>query len=433
MNILVVGSGGREHALVHTLARSPGVKKIFAAPGNAGVGTIAERIPISAEAIDALVEWTRRERPDLVVIGPENPLAAGLADRLREIPVPVFGPSQEGARLESSKIYAKQFLKEAGVPTANGAWFSDVASARRFLEARKPPFVLKADGLAAGKGVSVCSNLVEAEQALKDALIAKKFGESGSRVLIEDFMEGEEASLLVFLDGRSWAPMVGAQDYKRAFDGDQGPNTGGMGSISPTPVLSENLYRDIEKRIIEPIVYEMRKRKIDYRGVLYLGLMITSEGPKIVELNCRFGDPEAQVVLPRLKSDFARVCAAVAEGRLREVLPLKWSSEAAACVVLAAPGYPERYPKGLPIEGLEEAQTMEHCLLFHAGTDQKNGRWVTSGGRVLNVTALGPTLRDALNRAYRCVEKIHWEGIHFRKDIGYRALQREQEIGGCST
>lgn len=423
MDILVVGSGGREHAMCWALAKSKRQPKLYCAPGNAGIAQLAELVALKAEDIEGLVKWCKDHKPNLVVIGPEVPLCMGLADELIREGFQVFGPTKDGAQMEGSKDFTKQLLLENGVPTAKAGTFTDLASALAYVRKEGAPIVIKADGLAAGKGVTVCETLAQAEAALEEAMGKKVFGSAGSKVVIEEFLEGEEASILAFVDGESIVPMVSAQDHKRVFDGDKGPNTGGMGAYSPAPVVTEALSARILETILKPTVEGLKKRGITYRGVLYAGLMIGQDGPKVIEYNCRFGDPETQVVLPRLKTDFVNICMAVAQGKLSH-LKIEWDERPAACVVLASQGYPGDYPKGVAITGLDKASQKPNAQVFHAGTTMKDGQIVTSGGRVLCVTGMGPTIREAIAAAYSSVKEIVFEGAHYRKDIGWRALDR---------
>lgn len=421
MDILVVGSGGREHAMCWALAKSKRQPKLYCAPGNAGIAEIAQCLDIKAEDVPGLVRWCREQKPGLVVVGPEIPLCMGLADELTREGFLVFGPGREGAQLEGSKDFTKKLLLENHIPTAKAATFTDYHQALAYVRHQGAPIVVKADGLAAGKGVTVCENLGQAEGALEEAMKKKVFGDAGSKVVIEEFLEGEEASILAFVDGESIVPMVSAQDHKRVFDGDRGPNTGGMGAYSPAPIVTEELNNMILRKILQPTVEALKRMGITYKGVLYAGLMITREGPKVIEYNCRFGDPETQVVLPRLKTDFVNICMAVAQGKLSH-LKIEWDERPAACVVMASEGYPGSYPKGKVIQGLEKACIQDKSYVFHAGTALKEGKVVTSGGRVLCITGLGSTIKEALEQAYQTVGRIHFEGVQYRKDIGWRAL-----------
>jgi phosphoribosylamine--glycine ligase len=422
MKILVVGGGGREHALVWKIAQSPLADEIVAAPGNAGIAGLARCVPVGAGAIDELVDLAAREEMDLVVVGPEAPLAEGLVDRLEAAGVPAFGPTAAGARIEGSKSFAKEVMKRAGIRTADAI---DTGSRDEALCAADDlgyPVVIKADGLAAGKGVVIAENRTEAAEAIEDALIRGRFGESGRRVLVERHLTGEEASILAFVDGESSLLMVPSQDHKRALDGDLGPNTGGMGAYAPAPVVTPSMLGEIERDIIEAAVGALRE--IDgtvYRGVLYAGLMITDDGPAVIEFNCRFGDPEAQVTLPLLNDDIVELMNATVRGELSGAQP-RTVERSAAGVVMASGGYPGAYEKGRPITGLDSAAELDDVIVFHAGTSFSGGGTVTSGGRVLCVTGLGKDLRQALDRAYSGVSRIGFEGARYRKDIGHRGL-----------
>lgn len=432
MRILVVGGGGREHALAWKLAQSPQVEEVIVAPGNGGTvwpaqrhphRAAARRAPVPAEDVPGLVRLAREERVDLVVAGPEAPLVAGLADACREAGLAVFGPVRAAARLEGSKAFAKRFMEAHGIPTARAGIYEDYGEALAAVRAHGAPVVVKADGLAAGKGVTVCSTVEEAEAALRAAMLERRFGDAGRVVLVEDCLEGTEATLLAFCDGRTVLPMIPAQDYKRAQDGDAGPNTGGMGSYAPAATLTAAQVEEIRRTILQPAVDGLWKAGTPYVGVLYAGLMLTAEGPKVLEFNCRFGDPEAQAILPLLETDLAEVLWACVEGRLHEVR-LQWRPGGCVCVVLASPGYPGSYPKGLPISGLEEAAADPQVALFHAGTERKDGAWVTAGGRVLGVTAWDASVAAARERAYRAVAKVRFPGMHYRRDIALDAARR---------
>jgi len=424
VDILVVGGGGREHAICWALAKSKRAPKLFCAPGNPGIASLAECVNLSAEDIPGLVAWVKDHKPNLVMIGPEVPLALGLADELLKLDVQVVGPVRAGAQMEASKDFTKQILFENDIPTAKAGTFTDYEKARAYLQTQGAPIVIKADGLAAGKGVAVCETLEQAEAALRVAMLDRAFGEAGSKVVIEEFLKGEEASVLAFVDGETIVPMVSAQDHKRVFDGDQGPNTGGMGAYSPALVVTDGMNLEILERILRPTVEALRRRGIIYRGILYAGLMITSEGPKVIEYNCRFGDPETQVILPRLKTDLVNILMAVAQGKLSH-LKVEWDERPAACVVMASAGYPGAYPKGKAITGLARAAEVPDAFVFHAGTALKDGQVVTAGGRVLCVTGLGATIEAAIQKAYEAVHLIHFEGAHYRKDIGWRAINRK--------
>ncbi|RKQ63861.1 phosphoribosylamine--glycine ligase [Thermovibrio guaymasensis] len=422
MKVLVVGSGGREHALAWKLAQSGKVSKVYGAPGNPGIAQIGQCIDIPVTEIKALADFAEKEGIDLTVVGPEAPLVAGIVDEFESRGLKIFGPSKQAARLEGSKAFAKEMMKKYGVPTADFKVFSNPEEAKRYVEEKGAPIVVKADGLAAGKGVVVAKSVEEAIKAIEKIMVEKVFGSAGDKVVIEDCLFGEEASYLVITDGKRFIPLATAQDHKAVFDGDKGPNTGGMGAYSPAPVLSEELEREVQERVIKPILKGMRKEGHPFKGVLYAGLMVTDEGVKVLEFNVRFGDPEAQAILRRLDSDLFEVCMSVSEGKL--VDELKWKPETSICVVLASKGYPGKYEKGKVITGIEEAEKIPTVVVFHAGTKIENGKLVTNGGRVLNVTALGKDIFEARERVYRAVEKIHFEGMHYRKDIGLKAIKR---------
>ncbi|MBI4523456.1 MAG: phosphoribosylamine--glycine ligase [Deltaproteobacteria bacterium] len=424
MKVLVIGSGGREHALVWKISQSPEVKKIYCAPGNGGIGEIAELVPVGAEQIERLADFAERENVDLTVVGPELPLTLGIVDLFRERGLKIFGPDREAAKLEGSKVFAKELLEECDVPTASFAIFAEAAPAKRYLFAQPVPCVIKAEGLAAGKGVQICATRQEAERAIDDILVDKVFGAAGERVVIEEFLRGEELSFMAITDGDHILPLASSQDHKRVFDGDRGPNTGGMGAYSPAPVLTPALHQRVLREILEPVLQGLNKRGIRYSGVLYAGLMITDEGPKVLEFNARFGDPECQPLMMRLKSDLVALFQATIEGKLDRA-QVEWKEEYSVCVVLCANGYPGPYEKGKEIRGLERLKDWERGYVFHAGTSKSQGRFLTSGGRVLGVTALGRDVEQAVREVYRGVAQIHWEGMHYRKDIAYRAMIRD--------
>ncbi len=417
MRVLIVGSGGREHALAWKLVQSPRVEQIIVAPGNGGTEAVAENVPIAADDIPALVGLARQRQIDLTLVGPEVPLSAGLVDAFSQAGLRAFGPSAAAARLEGSKAFAKRFMMEEGIPTAPAAILDDYGAAWAYLQRQSLPVVVKASGLAAGKGVIVCSTLAEAEQALRLIMVEKAFGRSGDEVLIEQCLEGEEASLLAFCDGHTVVPMVPARDYKRVGDGDEGLNTGGMGGYAPSPFLSAGMIDEISRRVLVPAVEGMRRRGTPYVGVLYAGVMLTAQGPRVLEFNCRFGDPETQVLMPLLESDLLDVLLACLEGRLAQV-EVRWKQASSGCVVLASGGYPGSYEQGRTIVGVEQAGQLPEVVVFHAGTKQEEARLVTAGGRVLAVTALGASLPQAMQRAYGAVDQIHFEQMHCRRDIG---------------
>jgi phosphoribosylamine---glycine ligase len=417
-NILVVGGGGREHALVWALDRSANVGRICVAPGNAGTAELAENVDISAGDVNALVKFSLDKRVDLVVVGPEVPLAIGLVDALQQAKVKAFGPTQAAALLEASKAFSKAFMLEHGIPTAEYAEFENYDAAVRYLDEFNRPVVVKADGLAAGKGVIVCETVQEARNALKQIMLDERFGAAGSRVIIEERLEGPELSILAFSDGQHIAVMPPTRDHKRAYDGDEGPNTGGMGAFTPPPDVDSTLIEQIKAEVLQPAVTGLAAKGTPYIGVLYAGMMLTSDGPKALEFNCRFGDPETQVILPMLQSDLFEIMMACINGHLDKI-DVRWREGACATVVMASQGYPGSYPKGALIEGIGQASALDEVTVFHAGTARgSNGGLVTAGGRVLAVSAVAPDLTKALNVAYTGVGKIVFDGAHFRKDIG---------------
>ena len=426
MRVLVVGSGGREHALAWALSRSPAVSDLHVAPGNAGTQALATNIPIAAEDVTALREHCRREGYDLVVVGPEAPLAEGLADLLLEDGLRVFGPRRQCAQIEASKAFSKDFMRAHGIPTAAYATFTDYDEARRYLDEHGVPVVVKASGLAAGKGVIVCQTLPEAQEALDAVMRQRAFGAAGDMVVLEDCLTGQEASVLAFTDGETVVPMVVAQDHKAAYDGDRGPNTGGMGCYAPADVVDEAVVGRVVAKVLQPAVDGLRAEGCRYVGVLYAGLMLQDNAFQVLEFNCRFGDPETQVILPLLETDLVEIMEACIDGRLAEV-EVRWRRQHAVCVVMASGGYPGSYPKGLPIEGLDEAAAQANTMIFHAGTRLEGGRVLTDGGRVLGVTAWDDTLALAKARAYEAVERIHWSGAMYRTDIGAKGLRKAGE------
>jgi phosphoribosylamine--glycine ligase len=427
MKILIIGGGGREHALAWKIAQSPRAGKIFVAPGNAGTAREAkcENVVIAAEDVDGLLRFAQQNKIDLTVVGPEAPLVLGVVDRFRAAGLRIFGPTKDAARLEGSKAFTKDFLARHKIPTAAYGNFTDVAAAEAYIKKSGAPIVVKADGLAAGKGVIIAQTVDEAIAAVRDMLAGNAFGAAGHRVVIEEFLQGEEASFITMVDGEHILPLATSQDHKRAGDGDTGPNTGGMGAYSPAPVVTPEIHARIMREVIEPTVRGMKAEGHPYTGFLYAGVMIAPDGtPKVLEFNCRFGDPETQPVMMRLQSDFIELIEAALDGRLDRV-QAQWDSRAALGVVMAAGGYPGSYDKSDVITGLpEKAET--DCKVFHAGTALKNGAVVTSGGRVLCVTALGATVGAAQSRAYETVKKIRWHGVQYRHDIGYRAIEREK-------
>jgi phosphoribosylamine--glycine ligase len=423
MRVLVIGSGGREHALVWKIARSPRVRKIYCAPGNAGIADLAECVPIPAGDLPGLLEFARLQSIDLTVVGPEGPLSEGIVDLFEKEGFRIFGASRRAAEIEASKSFAKSLMTRYGIPTAAGQGFTDRGKAVEYLRRIGTPVVIKADGLAAGKGVIVCRTEAEALAALDRVMVQREFGAAGNQVLIEEFLTGEEASFLAFTDGRTVLPLPSSQDHKAIFDDDQGPNTGGMGAYSPAPVVDRIIHRRVMNEIMIPTVKAMAAEGRPYKGVLYAGLMIDRDRIKVLEFNGRFGDPEAQPLLMRVKSDIIPVMEAVIDGRLDQVA-LDIDRRASVCVVMASKGYPGAYPKGLPIHGLEAAGRMPDVAVFHAGTARRQDAVVTDGGRVLGVTALGDTVEAAIATAYAAVGAIGWDGAYYRKDIGRKALQR---------
>ena len=419
MNILVIGSGGREHALFWKLSESPQTDHIYAIPGNPGMG---EMIDISVMDNDAILRFAKEKEIGLVVVGPEVPLMNGLVDDLEKAGIRAFGPRANAAEIEGSKSFAKDLMKKYGIPTARYEVFTEAESARAYIRREGAPIVVKADGLAAGKGVIVAMTEQEALDAVDAIMEENSFGDAGARVVIEEFMQGEEASLLAFTDGKVIRPMISAQDHKRAFDGDKGPNTGGMGTYAPAPVMTTEMTERAVEEILKPTIAAMAKEGRPYTGCLYLGLMITSEGPKVVEFNARFGDPETQVVLPLLDGDLVEIMCACADGTLADV-PIHWKDGAAVCVVLAAGGYPASYEKGHEITGIADAEAMG-ALVFHAGTAKKDDALVTNGGRVLGVVGMGADIASAVKAAYNAVDRISFQDAYHRKDIAHRALKR---------
>lgn len=418
MKILMIGSGGREHALIKKLLESPKVEKIYCAPGNGGIACDAENVNISAMDIEGVVNFSKENKIDLVFVAPDDPLAAGMVDALEAEGIRTFGPKKAAAEIEASKVFSKNLMKKYGIPTADYQVFDNSKDALDYVvNNNMAPVVVKADGLALGKGVLICQTVEDAKAAIHSIMDDKKFGESGSRVVIEEFLTGPEVSVLSFTDGKCVKPMVSSKDHKRALDGDKGLNTGGMGTISPNPYYTDEMAEICRKTIFEPTIEAMNKEGRTFKGCLYFGLMLTPKGPKVIEYNARFGDPETQVVLPRLETDLVDICEAVIDGTLGD-LDIKWKKGAAACVVMASGGYPESYKKGIEMSGLDEKGGVEGAIVYHAGTKLENGKFYTNGGRVLGVTAVDDTLEGALKKAYEAVEKISFEGAHYRKDIG---------------
>jgi len=422
MKILVIGSGGREHALVWKISQSRRVSKIYNAPGSAAIAELATLVPIGVDQIEQLAEFAAKEEIDLTVVGPELPLTLGISDLFESRSLNIFGPNKAAAQLEGSKAFAKEILRESEIPTAAFGTFSDALSAKAYLAGQKPPYVIKADGLAAGKGVLICADRQSAEAAIEEILVRKAFGEAGEKVVIEEFLDGEEASFMALTDGEHIVPLASSQDHKRLCDHDQGPNTGGMGAYSPAPVVTPAIHERIVGDILTPLLAGLRRRGIRYRGVIYVGLMITENGPKVLEFNARFGDPECQPIMMRLKSDLIPLLEATIDGKLDRV-QAEWYDDPAVCVVLCASGYPGAYDNGKEISGLDKLKNWADGFVFHAGTTLDNGRWFTTGGRVLGVTARGKKIAEAVDDVYRAVGQISWDGMHYRKDIAHRALK----------
>ena len=421
MRVLVVGSGGREHALIWALSRSPRVQEIHAAPGNGGTGHLATNVPIHAEDVAGLTDYAQREGMDLVVVGPEVPLALGLVDALQGRGIPAFGPTAQAARLESSKSFSKDFMRRNRIPTAEYATFTAPDEALAYLAAHPAPIVVKASGLAAGKGALVCQSDQEAREAVDLIMHQRAFGDAGAQVVIEEFLTGQEVSVLAFVDGHHVAPMILSQDHKAAYDGDRGPNTGGMGCYAPAPVLDEALLQGVVARVLQPAADDLRRQGTPYVGVLYAGLMVQGDSFSVLEFNCRFGDPEAQVILPLLETDLVEVMEACIDGELDRI-QLQWSAQSCVCVVMASDGYPGHYDKGHVIQGLDQAAELPSTIVFHAGTRREGDQVLTDGGRVLGVTAWADDLSGARQRAYDAVGCIHWPGAMYRRDIGAKGV-----------
>jgi phosphoribosylamine--glycine ligase len=427
LRVLVLGGGGREHAIVWKLAQSQKVDRIYCIPGNAGIEELAvcKRMDIRSD-FKGIASFVKEEGIELVVVGPESPLIAGIVDFLKEEGIRVFGPSMDAAKLEGSKAFAKEFMRSFGIPTADFEVFSDPSDAEKYVRGKGAPIVVKADGEAAGKGSIVARSVEEAVEAIRMIMVERVFGHSGDRIVVEEYLEGEEASMIALCDGENVLPLAPSQDHKRAYDGDLGPNTGGMGAYSPVPAISPELEKDILERIMIPTVRGMGRKGTRFVGVLYCGLMITERGPMVLEFNVRFGDPETQAIFPRMRSDLVDLIEACIDGKLRGK-GIDWDKKAAVCVVLASGGYPGSYEVGKRIYGVEEASAMEDVIVFHAGTSRRDGDLVTSGGRVLGVVGMGEDIPSAIRRSYEAVGKIRFEGMHYRRDIGGRALAR---IGG---
>lgn len=423
MRVLVVGGGGREHAIVWKLSRSRIVEKIFIAPGNGGTRLHGENVQIRDSDINSLKEFARENNIDLTVVGPEAPLVKGIVDVFQEKGLKIFGPHKEAAKLEGSKVFAKEFMKKYGIPTADFSIVTSKEEAEEKIKTKNYPYVVKVDGLAAGKGAYVIFCEDDKKKAFKEIWEEKKFGNSADRVIIEDYLNGEELSIFALCDGENYILLPSAQDHKRVFDNDQGPNTGGMGAYSPSPLATQELLKKIEEMVIQPTLKGMKEIGHPYTGVLYCGLMIVDNNPYVLEFNCRFGDPEAQVILPPIETDFAELLLKATDGKLNEI-DFKLTEQYTVCVVMASGGYPGGYKKGLKIHGLPAPESLTHGVVFHAGTKFENGEYFTSGGRVLGVTCWDKTLKEAVDRAYKVVQTIHFEGAHYRKDIARKGLKR---------
>lgn len=417
MKVLVVGGGGREHTIVWKLAQSPKITKLYCAPGNGGISGIAECVPIKATDLDGIVTFSKENKVDMVVVAPDDPLAAGLVDKLMEAGIRAFGPVKAAAIIEGSKAFSKDLMKKYNIPTAGYMVFDNCSEALQYLDTSSAPIVVKADGLALGKGVIIAQTIQEAKDAVNGMMKDKVFGDAGSRIVIEEYIQGPEVSILAFTDGNTIVPMVSSQDHKRAFDNDQGPNTGGMGTFSPSPLYDKKLADYCMKEVFMPTVEAMNKEGRKFKGVLYFGLMITKDGPKVLEYNARFGDPETQVVLPRLKTDLLEIFEAIIDEKLSEI-NIEWDDNSAVCVIAASGGYPGKYATGIEINGIDKAEENNETIVFHAGTSCKDGKYYTAGGRVLGVTAVESTMDKAIQKAYAGIAKIQFEGMHYRKDIG---------------
>jgi len=421
MKVLVVGGGGREHALVWKISQSPKVTKIYCAPGNAGISEQAAIVSIKANDLNSLLEFALKEEINLTVVGPEDPLTKGIVDLFESKGLFIFGANQKAAEIEGSKAFAKEMMKKYYIPTAFYEIFDSRNEAVKYIRKLGAPIVVKADGLAAGKGVIVCKTVEEAIQSVDKIMVEKIFGEAGNRVVVEEYLVGEEASYIAFTDGKTILPMASSQDHKPIFDGDEGPNTGGMGAYSPAPVVTDKVHEKILEKILRPLIQGMGEEGRPYKGVLYAGLMIHDSQPKVLEFNARFGDPETQPVLMRMKGDIVPILEACIKGNLSQY-QIEWDNRASVCVVMASKGYPGDYEKGKAIKGLKEVSQMKDVFVFHAGTGLKDGQIVTNGGRVLGVTGLGEDIPRAIERTYQAVKKISWDGVHYRKDIGQKAL-----------
>lgn len=424
MKVLVVGSGGREHALVWKIAQSPMVKKVYCAQGNPGISEVAECVDIDAENIEGLYYFALKKKIDLTVVGPEDVLVAGIVDRFKDGHLNIFGPNKRASVIEGSKVYAKTIMKKYGIPTADFKVFDDLKHAKKHISTCDFPLVIKADGLAKGKGVFVCKTLEEADRHIDDIMKEKIFGYAGERIVIEEFLSGEEVSILAITDGKTIVPLSSVQDHKAVYEGDKGPNTGGMGAYSPVPFVTDDLQSSIEENILVPIVHALKKENRPYKGVIYAGLMITNAGPKVLEFNARFGDPETQVLLMRMKSDLVPLLLSTVKNNIEEV-EIEWHDGVSVCVIMASKGYPDKYEKGLPVFGLEAVKSVNNVQVFHAGTAIKDGKVVTNGGRVLGVTILERDLEKAQKNVYEAIKKLSFDGAHYRKDIGTKAINKK--------
>lgn len=422
MKILVIGSGGREHTLVWKISQSPKVSKIFCAPGNAGISHLAQCVDIGEDNIVGLANFAQKMKIDLTIVGPELPLSRGMVDEFDKLGLKIFGPNQKATQIESSKVFSKYLMKKYNIPSANYAVFQDIKKAFDYVKQQAFPLVIKADGLAAGKGVFIVKGIKQAKEALDSLMKKKIFGDAGEYVVIEEFLEGEEISVLAFSDGKTVVPMVSSQDHKKIFNKDKGPNTGGMGAYSPVPFYNDLSRKIVLQKILKPTIEGLKTEGREYKGVLYAGLILTKEGPKVLEFNARFGDPETQVVLPRLETDLIEIFNAVIEGNLHKI-NLKWKDNAVVCVVIASGGYPGKYQKGKVIGGLKSLEKMKNIIAFHAGTKFQDGKVVTSGGRVLGITAWADTIFKAKEKAYEGVEKIYFEEMYYRKDIALKGIK----------
>ncbi|KAA3632222.1 MAG: phosphoribosylamine--glycine ligase [Calditrichaeota bacterium] len=425
MKVLVIGSGGREHTIAWKLKKSKKIDKIYCAPGNAGISKIAKCVNIKADNIKSLVDFAQRNKIGLTIVGPEAPLASGIVDEFYKRKLKIFGPTKDAAQLESSKVFSKEFMRKYHIPTAPFTTFKTYAEAVGFCKTAQFPLVIKADGLAAGKGVIIVKSFDEATKALEDIMLNKIFGDAGDKVLIESFMVGQEVSIMAIADGKTIIPLLPSQDHKQAYEGDKGPNTGGMGAYCPTDFVTKEIMTAIHDHVLMPTINGLTQEGISYRGVLYAGLMLTETGPKVLEYNCRFGDPETQAVLPLLKTDLVDLMFASINQNLASAPKLSWKQGSAACIIMASKGYPGKYAKGIQINGLQDFKE-DNCFVFHAGTSFKENKIVTSGGRVVGITGIDSNLKDALNRAYRGVSKVRFNGATFRKDIGFRVLQKQK-------